>query len=265
MRLKALYRHPVKSLLGESLQEATLTERGLQGDRRFALLDRETGLIASAKHPRLWSALLTARAETVGDDVRVHVDGQTFTKTEADKALSALTGREVTLIDTPPDTAQLHRAVPEKLLDDNDEELTTSTLGAVLPGTFFDFGPVHLITTATLTSIEGLAGHEVDAVRYRPNLVIDTENTESNETGFPEDNWDELTIGPVRLKLIVPSPRCVIPTLAHGDLPKDPAAMRVLAKHHRVDTRFGTFATAGAYFSVLEPGVVRIGDRVKMC
>ncbi|GLZ81119.1 molybdenum cofactor biosynthesis protein [Actinorhabdospora filicis] len=256
MHLSSLHRYPVKSLLGESLQRAHLTETGLDGDRRYALLDTATGLIASAKHPRLWRSLLTAKAE---GDLTVHINGRAFTREDAGKALNELTGRDVTLIDTPPATAQLHRAVPEKLLDEGVEEFTTSTLGAILPGTFFDFGPVHVITTATLRSIGEHAGHDIAPARYRPNLVIDTDTP-----GYPEDTWDEITVGPVKLKAIVPSPRCVVPTLAHGDLPPDPDAMCVLAKHHRVETEYGVFATAGAYFSVLEPGDVRLGDAVKI-
>lgn len=254
MRLSSLHRYPVKSLLGESLPSALITPRGLDGDRRHALLDTATGLIASAKHPRLWGALLTARAS---GDLTVEIGGRVID--DVGRAMSDLTGRQLTLIDTPPATARLRRAVPEKLLDEGTEEFTTSTLGAVLPGTFFDFGPVHVITTATLRTIAGHAGHAVEAERYRPNLVID-----SDEDGFPEDGWDEIRVGAVRLKLIVQSPRCVVPTLAHGDLPSDPEAMRVLARHHRVETKYGVFATAGAYFSVLEPGEVRVGDAVRI-
>ena len=49
-----LGRYPVKSMLGEDLNGVALDEAGVTGDRRFALIDEETGLIASAKHPRKW-------------------------------------------------------------------------------------------------------------------------------------------------------------------------------------------------------------------
>jgi hypothetical protein len=62
LHVAALWRYPVKSMQGEELDSADLTERGLPGDRAYALLDRETGALASAKHPRRWGVLLTCAA-----------------------------------------------------------------------------------------------------------------------------------------------------------------------------------------------------------
>ena len=43
-----LWRFPVKSMKGEQLHEVTVTERGVLGDRAYALIDAETGKVASA-------------------------------------------------------------------------------------------------------------------------------------------------------------------------------------------------------------------------
>lgn len=53
-KIRRLRRYPLKSALGEELQHAVLTKTGVYGDRAFAVLDRESGKIASAKRPRLW-------------------------------------------------------------------------------------------------------------------------------------------------------------------------------------------------------------------
>src|SRR5207249_3259064 len=53
----SLWRYPVKSMMGEELDASDVSERGLVGDRAYALVDRETGKLASAKHPRKWSRL----------------------------------------------------------------------------------------------------------------------------------------------------------------------------------------------------------------
>src|SRR4051812_20871243 len=53
----ALHRFPVKSMLGESLDVAELTELGVTGDRAWAVLDRSDGRVATGKHPRKWSRL----------------------------------------------------------------------------------------------------------------------------------------------------------------------------------------------------------------
>jgi len=60
--VRALWRFPVKSMLGEQLDAAELTEGGIVGDRAYAIRDRETGKVASAKHSKRWPNLLACRA-----------------------------------------------------------------------------------------------------------------------------------------------------------------------------------------------------------
>lgn len=265
----ALYRYPVKSMLGERLAGADVTATGLAGDRALALLDTATGRIASAKHPRLWQRLLAFTA--AGDSRGVRITGPATdvhsTDPAAAKAVSALLGRAVELIATPPEQARIDRADPDAVLREGITAalpLATSTIGGAAPGTFFDFAPLHLITTATLRRITALhpAG-TADARRYRPNIVIDTPGG-----GFAEDDWvgRELRIGDdLILRVIVTTPRCAIPTLAHGDLPRDPDALRVLARHHRVVPlpALGPQPCAGVYAQVLQPGRIRPGDPVR--
>ena len=62
-----LWRYPVKSMQGEELNAAEVTERGAVGDRAYALVDRETGKVASAKNPRKWARLF---APLMGDAKR---------------------------------------------------------------------------------------------------------------------------------------------------------------------------------------------------
>ena len=70
-RVVALWRYPVKSMQGEALNRALLSERGILGDRALALLDVETGKVASAKSPRMWPNLLDFHATFV-EPPRVH-------------------------------------------------------------------------------------------------------------------------------------------------------------------------------------------------
>ncbi|MFF0773566.1 MOSC domain-containing protein [Nonomuraea wenchangensis] len=252
MHIQALHRYPVKSLLGEELAESEVDERGLAGDRARAVLDVATGKIASAKNPRIWRGLLT-------------LDGAAV---PGDEELSRLLGREVRLIDVPPEGAELERSVPERVLAEGIEAevpYTVGTLGAgAPPGTFFDFAPIHLITTAALDRIGALGPRgRVEAARYRPNLVIATEGE-----GFPENDWvgRRLRVGAdVVLEVIVASPRCAVPTLAHGPLERDPDALRTVARHNRVPV-FGTGPQpcAGVYARVAHPGRIRKGDPVRL-
>src|ERR1700746_2396232 len=58
----SLWRHPVKSMMGEELNASEVTKRGLLGDRAYALVDGSDGKVASAKNPRKWPHLFDCRA-----------------------------------------------------------------------------------------------------------------------------------------------------------------------------------------------------------
>src|SRR6266566_2319424 len=58
----SLWRYPVKSMMGEELNATDVTERGLLGDRAYALLDTSDGKAATAKNPRKWPRLFDFRA-----------------------------------------------------------------------------------------------------------------------------------------------------------------------------------------------------------
>ncbi|WP_336208283.1 MOSC domain-containing protein [Nonomuraea sp. LPB2021202275-12-8] len=250
--IETLHRYPVKSMLGQEVATSRVTERGLEGDRGRAVLDVATGKIASAKNPRLWRGLLTVEGGAV----------------PGDEELSKLLGREVRLVDVPPERAELERSVPEEVLGQGIEAevaFTVSWLGGASPeGTFFDFAPVHLITTSALARIGALGDRgTVEAVRYRPNLVIRT-----GGDAFVENGWvgGELEIGDeLVLGVIAPTPRCAVPTLAHGELARDTEALRTVARHNRVDVLgSGPQPCAGAYARVLRPGTIGRGDQVRL-
>ncbi|MEV7773195.1 MOSC N-terminal beta barrel domain-containing protein [Kitasatospora sp. NPDC086791] len=262
--VERLRRYPVKSLLGEEPADAVVTGRGLAGDRERALLDLATGRIASAKHPRLWAGLLGyAAAATADGGVRITgPDGRGAGEAELSEAL----GRAVALVAVRPPGAAVERAVPEEVLAHGiaaEVGFTVNELGRAAPdGGFFDFAPLHLITTATLRATGAEA--EAEAERYRPNLVIRTEGE-----GFVENAWvgRELAIGPtLRLRVLAPTPRCAVPTLRHGPLPRRPEALRVPAERNRVVPLEGMPALpcAGVYAQVLVAGRVRTGDELRV-
>ena len=58
----SLWRYPVKSMLGEELNSSYVTERGLIGDRAYALIDQKTGKVASTRKPRKWGMLFDSSA-----------------------------------------------------------------------------------------------------------------------------------------------------------------------------------------------------------
>ena len=133
------------------------------------------------------------------------------------------------------------------------------------PGTFVDFAPLHLLTTSTLERIAELSPYRRARLeRYRPNIVIRTA-----AHGFVENDWlgRELRLGDdLVVRVIVRTPRCAVPTLAHGGLPRDAEALRVLARHNRVGPlpESDPEPCAGVYAEVLHPGRIRTGDLVRL-
>ena len=49
-------------MMGEELNSSYLTERGLIGDRTYALIDKQTAKVVSAKNPAKWAKLFDFRA-----------------------------------------------------------------------------------------------------------------------------------------------------------------------------------------------------------
>lgn len=260
----ALWRYPVKSMIGEEMNAADVSERGVHGDRAYALVDAETGKVASAKNPRKWPNLFDHRATFVeppvlgGDMPPVRVtlaDGAILTSDEADadQRLSAELGRAVTLTAAAPGEPELEEYWPDIEGLARREVVTDE---AMPEGTFFDLGVLHILTTATINRLRELYPQgRFEPRRFRPNLIIDA----SPATGFVENDWigRTLAIGPdVRVKVTGGCPRCVMTTLAQGDLPKDPGILRTAAQHNDVHV--------GVYATVPSAGRIRRGDPVSL-
>jgi uncharacterized protein YcbX len=277
-----LWRYPVKSMQGEALNGATITGRGLLGDRAYAVLDRATGHIASAKHPRKWHKLFACRAAfvappqpaaplpplwiTLPDGAAIHSE-----QADVDLVLSTVFEREVSLVSEAP--AQPTREANRTPVDSpaTQEIIEQEPLAlAAPPGTFFDYASLHLLTTATINRLRELypAGR-FEVRRFRPNIVIAP--TEA-APGFVENEWlgQVLTIGAeVQLRLIDPCPRCVVTTLAQSDLPADPGILRTLGQHNSIASvtlapGMVMSAVAGVYAAVSQAGRLRQGDAVRL-
>ena len=289
MAVTALYRYPVKSMLGEALEHCRIDERGVIGDRAFALVDVETGTVASAKVPRRWGGLLGFSARCVDEPVRdvapaveiTFPDGSVHHSGDAniDVALSAAIGREVRLVATPPEGAgfeevwpEIDGLAPEAVIagtrvrdEDTGERVSRFDLAAMAPHpAFFDLAVLHLLTTATLQRLRELGPDATfDERRYRPNVVLDGAGD-----GFVENTWAGRSIvfgGGTTVMASIPTMRCVMTTLGQGALPRDPDTLRTIAKHNRVEIPgLGTWACAGVYADVTGSGELAVGEEYQL-
>ncbi|MGC5020075.1 MOSC domain-containing protein [Micromonospora sp. DT47] len=213
MKLAEIRRYPIKSLLGEQLPAAELDQRGLVGDRLWAVRDVD-GKLGSGKNTRRFRrmpGLFTLRGHG-GDSVPVVElpDGRRFAADEpaGHAAVSEVLARPVTI---EREAEVMHH----------------------------DEGPVSLISTAALRRLHELVGEPVDPVRFRANLLVDLPGSD-----FPEDGWlgRAVRIGPdVVLRPRRRLTRCNMIDLAQESVPAHGTLLRTVAEHH--DMTFGVWAT----------------------
>src|SRR5215207_1814023 len=240
--VEGLWRFPVKSMLGEDLDAADLNQRGVVGDRAYALRDKQTGKVASAKHAKLWPDLLKCRASFVEPPraasevppARIDLADGTSVLSDApdvDAVLSRFFGRDVELssaADHGYTIDQYHPDVEDYDPEGHQDEVVEARLGAAffnergLPSavpadSFFDLYPVSVLTTSTLDELGDLEPQSrFDVRRFRMNVIVDT-----RERGFVENEWlgRTLAIGDhVQVGVSLPDPRCCMPGLPQEDL-----------------------------------------------
>jgi uncharacterized protein len=229
----ALWRYPVKSMMGEELNSCEVTDRGLLGDRQFAVVDRATGKVGGAKNPRRWGNFFdfraaSAEAPNLGgriSPVRITLpDGEVVGNDRADleQILSHAFGRDIAFVEARAEG--MTSGVAEEYWPDiaGLEHRDTVTDFEMPAGTFFDIAVVHLLTTSTIDCLRELYPQgRFEAHRFRPNIVV---STGSEDAGFVESDWIGRTVvisDTVRLAITEPCPRCVMITLPQGDLPND--------------------------------------------
>jgi uncharacterized protein YcbX len=283
-----LWRFPVKSMLGEELDAADLSQRGVVGDRAYALRDKQTGKVASAKHAKLWPDLLKCRASFVEPPrvdsevppARIDLADGTSVLSDApdiDAVLSRFFGRDVELAsaaDHGYTIDQYHPDVEDYDPEGHQDEVVEAQLGAAffnergLPSavpedSFFDLFPVSVLTTSTLGRLGELEPEsDFDVRRFRMNVIVGLP-----EQGFVENNWvgHSIAIGDqVRLGVALPDPRCCMPSVEQENLPRDPKILKALARHNRIDVAGALFPCAGVYAVAESTGTIRRDDRVSL-
>lgn len=229
LQVQALWQYPVKSLLGARCESLTLDERGVVGDRLYAVRDKD-GKFGSGKSTRRFRRIdglfeLTASYDDGvpvirfpdggamrGDDPAIH------------EALSGFLQEPVTLV----------------------REETVS---------HFDAGPVHIVTTSALAWLQDrLPERQIDPRRFRPNLVIDDVRDPT-----PDRDWigQALAVGAARLRILEPTERCAMVTFAQEELEQAPDVLRTITQEAGM--------LFGLYAEVVVPGEIKRGDIAALC
>ena len=221
-----LWRYPVKSLLGEMLAEVELEERGVVGDRLYAVTDR-AGKLGSGK------------------------TSNRFRRLDGLFELSARVAGEKTFVGLP-DNRELAADDPELdafLSDRYGDDLRVARETAV---SHHDAYPLHLLTTSSVEWLaKQLPASQIDRRRFRPNMLLD-----AGGEGLVEDAWvgRRFALGGAVIRVADRTDRCVMTTNPQSELPKDPAVLRVVTEQN--DACLGVFAV------IEQAGAVRVGDRL---
>jgi uncharacterized protein YcbX len=253
-RVAELYRYPVKSMQGSAVERLEVRTGGVAGDRRFGLVDAGSGALLSAKRiGRLLGAVVEGDVVTLPDGSRVALDGPSA---EADAALSAWLGREVRVAEATPETAVAY----EMTFDPPNDDAEYYAIDAPR-GSFLDLADVHLTCRGTLAWCASQRPDlDWDVRRFRPNVVIDAPELDA----FGEDGWvgHHVHVGSVVLAADQATVRCAMPLRAQPALAERPELASQPALYGALEELHANHL--GLYLSVVEPGVVAVGDPVRI-
>lgn len=268
-----LFVHPVKSCAGTEVQEAVLTEAGLELDRAWMIVDAQGVFLTQRTLPRM--ALI--RPEVAGQDLLLHAPGQPPLRVLAgavhDAATVTVWKDTVPAQDTGDAAARwlgafLGRPCRLVRFDPAHQRLSSMdwTGGLEAPNRFSDGFPVLVASMASLDDLNQrllAAGHAaVGMERFRPNVVL------GGVEAFDEDRVDMVRIGTgegreSHLQLVKPCARCPIPDIDPATAESHPAVGDTL-RTYRQDKRVGGAITFGMNAIVRQGAgqVLRVGQPI---
>ncbi|MGE0388200.1 MAG: MOSC domain-containing protein [Gammaproteobacteria bacterium] len=279
-RVREIWRYPVKSLQGESLQAADVNAMGVAGDRGWAVRD-DAEIVGARHYPAL--LLCTARYAQEPDghtipEARIGFpDGSASDASDpqAARRLGALLGRPVSLHRLRPaqdldyyrrrarDPAQMGEFMqaqfgrePGEPLPDFSQFPPELMQFSAIPGMHFDVTPLHIVSTATLEFMRARnPAADWDRRRFRPNILIETA---TGTADCMEHAWNgrRLRIGGALILCQGPTPRCSMPTRAQGELRPDPSVLRTIVRE--AGQNLGMYADVGS------AGRIAVGDAVEL-
>ena len=249
MVIAEIWRYPVKSMLGEQLDQASVGPGGIQGDRQWAVVDKESGVSLSAKR---YADLLRCQAWTSDGGVMIRIpDGGEYPVGSAEVAhvLSDLLGRKVTTRSAEA-TETIQHEFPTAVTEGEGEPFLYE------PETkaFFDCAPLQLLTTATLNKLQQLLPTSaIHPVRFRPNFLVETKGAD-----FVENDWvnNDVSLGSLRCQVYDDTRRCIMVALGQGDLPRDTEVIRAILQCNE--------GRAGVALKTQDSGMVRRGEKVEV-
>lgn len=239
LHLSALYRFPLKSGRGETLEQARVDSLGLCGDRRWMVVDSSSGRFLTQ---RLLPAMTQLVARWQGDDLRLNAPGMPELRVALPSAEAAL--RRVTVwsdtLSVPDAGEAAARWLSEclqrdcRLVQVPAQRARQVDPAYARPGEqvgFADGFPLLLISQASLDDLSQRVGRSLEMLRFRPNLVV------SGSMPYAEDSWKKIRIGELELRVVKGCSRCIMTTLdpATGERSADREPLQTLKTYRERD------------------------------
>ena len=216
--LSELWIHPVKSLRGLSVEHAEVTPRGLAGDRRWMVVDRDGRFLTQRQQPKL--ALIHPQLDEHQGRLLLHDAGRV--RPDLELPLHLQSGKPVEVQvwndrvqalnagDAAAEWISQAAGQPARLvyMPEHTRRGVDPAFGQ--PGditSFSDGFPLLIISQASLDELNRRLGRSLPMRRFRPNLVV------TGTEPHAEDHWRRIRIGEVELELVKPCSRCIVTTV----------------------------------------------------
>jgi uncharacterized protein YcbX len=229
LRIRSIWRYPVKSLRGEHLNVAHVSAIGMEGDRSFGIRDVETGLVLTARRQ---PELLFASATWSAGSVRITLPEGLETDNDAD--LSNWLGKSVELVEGGRGGGRF-----ENPMDVENDADWVEWDGP--DDTFHD----SALNRVSLVSASTLGSWPVE--RFRKNILCDG----SGEDGLVGSG---ITVGTTELHVVKRVARCVMVTRAQQGIDRDLGVLKTINAERNSELGVG--------MTVSTPGTISIRDRV---
>lgn len=258
--LASIHIYPIKSLGGFSVPQVRLTDRGLEHDRRWMLIDPYGRFLSQRKCPEM--AGLHCVPQGLGFRVTDIRNGSTidipWSLADGEPVLAKVWDDEVELLLADASThtwfsETLQRPLRLAYMPSSTLRITDPRYAEV-PVALNDTFPALIISQASLDHLNSRLETPVPMDRFRPNFVI------AGGAAFQEDDWKEITIGEQGFIIIKPCSRCVITTTNQETGERSPEPLRTLSTYRSVENkvRFGMYAVFPG------GGEVRVGGEMRI-
>lgn len=267
--LSAVHIHPVKSLAAHPVGEAVVEPWGLDGDRRWMLVDAMGTVVTQRQLPRM---TLISAAPLPGGGITLSAPGSAELTVEVPEPRETvgvmLHGTRVELVEAAgsahtwlggyldADVRLVHLDAPDRRRGINPAYARPGETVSLADGF-----PLLLTARASLDALNALVARgdhpdegPVPMDRFRPNVVVD------GTAAWAEDDWTRISIGDVPFRVAKPCGRCVITTTDQRTAQRGKEPLRTLARYRR----FGRDLLFGQNLIPDAPGVIRVGEPVRV-